>query len=147
MPGEAKGTVKTMRARYKDTEQEGQIDISPLIDMVFILLIFFMVTTTFVKDMKLELTRPGAASASAASTKAVRVFIDQFGDIYIDEQPVRIYSLQSKLRDMLRASTDKSVLVVTDENVAAKLVIEVVDQCRLSGATDVGVATDQELSF
>ncbi|HBA33844.1 MAG TPA: biopolymer transporter ExbD, partial [Gammaproteobacteria bacterium] len=39
-----------MRARYKDTEQEGQIDISPLIDMVFILLIFFMVTTTFVKD-------------------------------------------------------------------------------------------------
>jgi biopolymer transport protein ExbD len=131
--------------RYRDTqEEEGSIDISPLIDMVFILLIFFMVTTTFVKDMKLELERPSAASAAVASTKAIRVFIDQYGDIYVDNQPVRVYSLQSKLRDMLRVSTDKSVLVVTDESVAAKLVLEVVDQSRLAGATDVGVATEQE---
>jgi len=131
--------------RYRnDQEKEGQIDISPLIDMVFILLIFFMVTTTFVKDMKLELDRPSAASSAAASTKSIRVFIDQFGDIYVDNQPVRIYSLQSKLRDMLRLSTDKTVLVVTDETVQAKLVLEVIDQSRLAGATDVGVATEQE---
>jgi len=132
-----------MRYR-KEAEQEGQIDISPLIDMVFILLIFFMVTTTFVKDMKLDLDRPSASSAAAASTKSVRVFIDKLGDIYVDNQAVRIYSLQGKLRDMLRVSTDKSVLVVTDENVTAKLVLEVIDQCKLSGATNVGVATDQE---
>lgn len=131
--------------RYRqETEEEGQIDISPLIDMVFILLIFFMVTTTFVKDMKLDLERPSASSAAAASTKATRVFIDKLGDLYVDNQPVRIYALQSKLRDMLRVSTDKSVLVVTDENVPAKLVLEVIDQCKLSGATDVGVATEQE---
>jgi len=132
-----------MRYRH-ETQEEGQIDISPLIDMVFILLIFFMVTTTFVKDMKLELDRPSAASAASASTKATRVFIDKLGDVYVDNQPVRIYSLQSKLRDMLRVSTDKSVLVVTDESVAAKLVLEVIDQCKLSGATNVGVATEQE---
>ena len=134
--------------RYRDNqEDEGKIDISPLIDMVFILLIFFMVTTTFVKDLKLDLNRPSASSASAASTKSIRVFIDRFGDIYVDNQPVRIYSLQSKLRDMLRVSTDKSVLVVTDETVPAKLVLEVIDQSKLSGATDVGVATEQETSF
>lgn len=132
-----------MRYRH-ESEEEGQIDISPLIDMVFILLIFFMVTTTFVKDMKLDLDRPSASSSASASTKATRVFIDKLGDVYVDNQPVRIYSLQSKLRDMLRVSTDKSVLVVTDENVAAKLVLEVIDQCKLSGATDVGVATEQE---
>lgn len=131
--------------RYREhNEEEGSIDISPLIDMVFILLIFFMVTTTFVKDMKLDLDRPSASSGAAASTKAIRVFIDQYGDIFVDNQPVRIYSLQSKLRDMLRVSTDKSILVVTDENVAAKLVLEVVDQSRLAGAKDVGVATEQE---
>jgi biopolymer transport protein ExbD len=135
-----------MRYREKN-ENEGQIDISPLIDMVFILLIFFMVTTTFVKDLKLDLSRPSAASASSASTKATRVFIDRYGDIYIDNQPVRIYSLQSKLRDMLRVSTDKSVLVVTDETVPAKTVLEVIDQCKLSGATNVGVATEQESSI
>lgn len=131
--------------RYRNhTEEEAQIDISPLIDMVFILLIFFMVTTTFVKDMKLDLERPGASSGVAASTKAVRVFIDNQGDVYVDNQQVRIYSLQSKLRDMLRVSTNKSVLVVTDENVPAKTVLQVVDQSKLSGATDVGVATEQE---
>jgi len=131
--------------RYRqESEQEGQVDISPLIDMVFILLIFFMVTTTFVKDMKLDLERPNAANAAAASTKATRIFIDSFGDVYVDNQPVRVYSLQSKLRDMLRTSTDKSVLVVTDENVPAKLVLEVIDQAKLSGASNVGVATEQE---
>lgn len=131
--------------RYRDnSEDEGTIDISPLIDMVFILLIFFMVTTTFVKDMKLDLERPSAATASAASTKSIRVFIDRYGDIYVDNQSVRIYSLQSRLRDMLRVSTDKSVLVITDETVAAKLVLEVVDQSRLAGASNVGVATEQE---
>jgi len=131
--------------RYRNqTEEEAQIDISPLIDMVFILLIFFMVTTTFVKDMKLDLERPTASSGVSASTKAIRVFIDTEGDVYVDNQQVRIYSLQSKLRDMLRVSTDKSILVVTDENVPAKTVLRVVDQSRLSGASDVGVATEQE---
>lgn len=135
-----------MRYRNND-EEEGKIDMSPLIDMVFILLIFFMVTTTFVKDMKLELNRPSASSATSASTKSIRVFIDKFGDIFVDNQPVRIYSLQSKLRDMLRVSTDKTILVVTDETVEAKVVLEVIDQSKLSGATDVGVATDQGTSI
>lgn len=131
--------------RYQENEElDRQIDMSPLIDMVFILLIFFMVTTTFVKDMKLELNRPSASSGSAASSKSTRVFIDKFGDIYLDNQSVRLYSLQSKLRDTLRSSTEKSVLVVTDESVAAKRVLEVVDQIKLAGATDVGVATDME---
>jgi biopolymer transport protein ExbD len=132
-----------MRYRERKSE-EGSVDISPLIDMVFILLIFFMVTTTFVKDMKLELDRPSASTATTASTKSIRVFIDKYGDVYVDNQPVRIYVLQSKLRDMLRTTTDKSLLVVTDENVAAKTVIEVVDQCKLAGAKDVGVATNKE---
>jgi biopolymer transport protein ExbD len=94
--------------------------------------------------MKLDLERPSAASGVSASAKAIRVFIDIQGDVYVDNQQVRIYSLQSKLRDMLRVSTDKSVLVVTDENVPAKTVLRVVDQSKLSGATDVGVATEQE---
>jgi len=94
--------------------------------------------------MKLDLNRPSASTATSASTKSIRIFIDKYGDVYIDNQPVRVYVLQSKLRDMLRTTTDKSILVVTDENVQAKTVIEVVDQCKLAGATDVGVATNKE---
>lgn len=126
----------------KDTNED--INISPLIDMVFILLIFFMVSTTFVKDMKLDLNRPAAASASSASTKAVRLYIDNSGDIYLDGEPVRVWVIQSRIRDLLAGSTSKSILVVTDDRVPAGRLVEVVDQARLAGATDVGVATVEE---
>lgn len=132
-----------MRYREReDTEQE--INMSPLIDMVFILLIFFMVSATFIKDMDLEIQRPKASSSTPSSTKAIRVFIDNSGQTYLDEQPVRTWVIQSRLRDLLRQTTNASVLVVTDEHVPASKLIEVVDQCRLAGASDVGVVTEME---
>ena len=131
--------------RYRKRQQEEQgIDMSPLIDMVFILLIFFMVSATFVKDMDLEINRPKATSSSQSSTKAIRVYIDQHGETYLDNQPVRTWVIQSKLRDMLRSSLDATVLIITDQSVPAKKLIEVVDQCRLAGAKDVGVVTENE---
>lgn len=132
-----------MKLRRKDVKVD-DIDISPLIDMVFILLIFFMVSSTFTKDMQLELDRPGANSAKKSSSKVIRVYIDKFSDIYLDGQPIKVWGIQGKLRDQLRASTEKSVLVVTDDGVTADKLVEVVDQCRLSGAKDIGVATQRE---
>lgn len=131
--------------RYREKKEGIQnIDISPLIDIVFILLIFFMVSTTFVKDMKLELNRPAASSASTASTKAIRLYIDRNGDTYLDGEPVQVWVLQSRLRDQLKTMTSRAVLVITDDGVAAGRLVEVVDQARLAGATDVGVATVEE---
>ncbi|HHE05718.1 MAG TPA: biopolymer transporter ExbD, partial [Epsilonproteobacteria bacterium] len=101
-----------MRFRPKKTDVDN-IDVSPLIDMVFILLIFFMVTTTFVKDMKLDINRPSAASASKAGSKVIRVYIDNNAEVYIDNQPVKVWAIQSKLRGLLRSSTEKSVLVIS----------------------------------
>lgn len=132
-----------MRLRRKPAPEQ-QIDISPLIDMVFILLIFFMVSTTFVKDMKLELERPGAASATRASTKAIRVYIDAGANIYLDGNPVRAWMLQSRIREQLRGGAGGSVLVIVDRRVPSERLLEVVDQCRLGGASDVGVATEKE---
>jgi biopolymer transport protein ExbD len=131
--------------RYREKKEDMQaIDISPLIDMVFILLIFFMVSTTFVKDMKLDLDRPAASSAVTASTKAIRLYIDSNGDTYMDGEPVQVWVIQSRLRDQLKTMTAKAVLVVTDVGVPAGRLVEVVDQARLAGATDVGVATVEE---
>ena len=131
--------------RYRDREETQQdIDISPLIDMVFILLIFFMVTATFVKDMDLDINRPKASSSTASSSKAIRVYIDSNGDTFLDGQPIRTWVIQSRLRELLERNADGSVLVVTDENVTASRLVEVVDQCRLAGAADVGVVTEQE---
>ena len=132
-----------MRKRSSRSDAS-DIDVSPLIDMVFILLIFFMVSTTFVKDMSIDLQRPGAQSASQASTKALRIVIDDAETVYIDGNPIRPWMIQSRVREFLEVSDDKQVLVVTDRRVNAEKLIEVVDQCRLAGATDIGVATEKE---
>ncbi|MDQ7047323.1 MAG: biopolymer transporter ExbD [Sulfurovum sp.] len=132
--------------RFRPRKQNiDSIDVSPLIDMVFILLIFFMVTTTFVKDMKLDLNRPSAASASKASSKVIRVYIDNTHEIYIDNQPVKLWAVQSKLRDLLRGNNEKSVLVIADAMIPVERLIDVVDECRLSGAKDVAVSTTKEM--
>ena len=88
--------------------------------------------------------RPGAASATRASTKSIRVSIDRTGTITMDNVPVRPWMVQSRVREGLAAGADGSVLVVTDRRVSAEKLIEVVDQCRLAGASDVGVVTDIE---
>ncbi|MFK7926619.1 MAG: ExbD/TolR family protein [Myxococcota bacterium] len=133
-----------MKWRSRGRKDASDMDISPLIDVVFILLIFFMVTTTFTKDMQLELERPGASSGSTASTKALRVFIDRVGGVYIDDAPVKSWMLQSRVREYLRDASEGTVLVVADRLVVTERLVEVVDQCRLGGASDVGVVTDAE---
>lgn len=132
--------------RLNPTAEEGtkDIDISPLIDVVFILLIFFMVSTTFVKDAALDIERPGAQSASPAPAQTLRVAIDQQGQVYVDNVPVRPWMIQSRVREVLKTSGNDTVLVVTDRRVASEKLIDVVDQCRLAGAGNVGVITHQE---
>ncbi|HHD75495.1 MAG TPA: biopolymer transporter ExbD [Campylobacterales bacterium] len=134
-----------MRFSRAKRQNVDNVDVSPLIDMVFILLIFFMVTTTFVKDMKLDINRPAAASASKADSKVIRVYIDNTGEVYIDNQPVKVWAVQSKVRDMLRTSTEKAVLVITDDGIPVEKLIDVVDECRMSGAKDVAVSTTKEM--
>ena len=133
-----------MRRLGQQEQREQDIDISPLIDVVFILLIFFMVSTTFVKDAQLELERPSAQSAEPADTKSVRISIDRSGDIYLGDTPIRLWMLQGRVREELRSASESNVLVVVDRGIAAERLIDVVDQCRLAGAKNVGVITDKE---
>lgn len=118
------------------------LDMTPMIDMVFILLIFFAVSTTFVKDMQLNLERPSAQSGAVASTKSVRVYIDREGAVYLNEQAVQTWMLQSLVRDALATASSQSVLVIADALTPTERLIDVVDQCKLAGAADVGVATE-----
>lgn len=130
--------------RRERKSAEVAVDLTPMIDMTFILLIFFMVSTTFVKDMKIDIDRPGASSQQVASTKAVRLYIDKTGETYLEGEPVRLWVIQSRIRDLLKGMTTKSVLIVTDEVVPSGRLVEVVDQARAAGAEDVGVATSVE---
>lgn len=134
-----------MLGRRPTKAPESGLDISPLIDMVFILLIFFMVSSTLKKDKQIDLNRPKAASATFSSTKSLRVSIDAQQKIYLDGKVVRIWVLQSKVRDLMKQKRSKDVLVITDKSVSAERLVEVVDQIRLAGAEDIGVATEGEL--
>jgi len=132
--------------RGKLRRREGQeINIAPLIDMVFILLIFFMVTTTFVRDAKIDIARPGARSAEQADNRSVRVSVGRRGEIFVDTRPVKPWMLQARLREIISRNRIKTVLVIADQHVQTGQLVEVVDQCRLAGAQDVGVAVEREL--
>ncbi len=134
-----------MRVRKKAEENKG-IDISPLIDMVFILLIFFMVSTTFQKDMDIDISRPKASSATRSSTKAIKIYISADGSTYMDGQPIRKWMIQSRVRDLLETGDEnESVLIVADGRVPTDKLVSIVDEARRAGATDVGVATDLEV--
>jgi biopolymer transport protein ExbD len=130
-----------MRYRQK-SEESVHIDVTNLIDVVMILLFFFVISTSFVKDMQLNLERPSASSGTAASTKSVRIYIDRTGNIFHDEQPVKLWMLQSLVRDSLATSSTSAVLVIADTQTSTQALVDVIDQCRLAGAADVGVATE-----
>jgi biopolymer transport protein ExbD len=130
--------------RPASEHRDPHIDVVPLIDCILVLLIFFMVTTTFAKDAELQIERPGAQSATPASSRALRVFIDRSLDTYVDDAPVRPWMLQARVREAISGAAEKAVLVVADRRVPAEKLVEVVDQCRLAGAKGVGVVTDAE---
>jgi biopolymer transport protein ExbD len=132
-----------MRRRHAE-HQDPHIDVVPLIDCILVLLIFFMVTTTFAKDAELQIERPGAKSAAPANSKALRVYIDRSMQVFVNEAPVRQWMVQSRVRDALGTASDKTVLVVADRRVPADALIQVIDACRLAGAGDIGVVTDAE---
>lgn len=133
-----------MKFRQRERAEQQGIDISPLVDCVFLLLIFFMVTTTFVKDMQLDINRPAATSAVQTSPEAIRLYVDASGATYLDGQPVQTWVIQSRLKDLLEISANQSVLVVADGAVPARKLVDVVDQARLAGAANVAVATEAE---
>ena len=133
--------IQTSRQR----RQQSEIDIAPLIDIVFILLIFFMVTTTFVRDAKLEIERPGAKTAQRAVQRSVRVSVGRRGEIFVDARPIKPWMLQARMREIVASQRIKTVLVIADRRVETGMLVDVVDQCRLAGAQDVGVAVEHEI--
>ncbi|MBA2493042.1 MAG: ExbD/TolR family protein [Gammaproteobacteria bacterium] len=132
-----------LQRRESSVAEETSINVVPMVDIMLVLVIFFVVTTSFVDDMNLDIDRPTAKSATPSETQAIRLFIDSSGDTYLDGAPVQVWMIQTQLDLLLEASTSDSVLVVTDDSVPAKRLIEVVDQARLAGA-QVGVATSAE---
>ena len=117
---------------------------APLIDMVFILLIFFMVTTVFTRETGVEVNRPQASTAQALDSKSVMVGIDANGHVFVDERRVDLLSLQSVIERELQSQPGRNVVLIADETAQTGVVVQVMDECRLAGAETIALAASSE---
>jgi biopolymer transport protein ExbD len=126
----------------QDFADGAELNITPLIDIVFILLIFFVVTTTFVHDMGLDIERPEATTASDQAQSVVRVAVSDRFEITVDARPTSAWRVEAEVRDRIAADRDASVLLVADKGVPADTLVGVLDACRRGGAKQVAVAVE-----
>lgn len=119
---------------------ESGIDISPLIDCVFILLIFFIVTTVFVEETGVEVDKPQAASASQLEKNSILIALTPTGEVVYGGKEIGITGVQSLVKRML-SQEDLPVIVQADRAAQAGLLVRIIDEAKLGGATKVSVAT------
>lgn len=130
--------------RNRKTRRTPDISMAPLIDMVFILLIFFLVTTSFTKETGVEVTKPVAATAEVIEQPDVLIAVTQAGTIHMEGRQVGLAVLRSLVRQSLEKRPTANVIIIADENSRTGLVVNVMDECKLAGAKKVSLATRME---
>lgn len=120
------------------------VDIAPLIDIVFILLIFFLVTATFVRDTGIQVRRPQASASRGLEPNSLRISIAASGAIYHEGQQLELPQLQDRVRQAVSRQADIPVIVIPDDRVSAGRLVAVMDAAKLAGAKDVAIATKRK---
>lgn len=133
-----------VRNSLRMRNKEVGINMSPLIDLVFLLLIFFMVTTSFVRETGIDVQRPSASSATLTENGNILVAVSPEGSIHFDGREIDIRSLRSHITRALSENPEGSVVIVADKISYTGKVIQVMDQCRLAGAKRVSIAATKE---
>ena len=131
---------KSVRSKRALTAQ-AEIQMTPLIDMVFILLIFFVVTTSFVSETGLDIQRPQSSSSETLPRENIPVAIGADGRITVDGQRVGLLSIRPFLQKRLRMQPGLAVVLVADKAVSVDRVVRVMDEIRGAGISEVALAT------
>ena len=124
-------------------EEESQVDLTPMLDVVFIMLIFFIVTSTFVKESGVDVTRPNAETAVPTDASSIQIGITSNNQIYFDKRLVDKRAVRANNEKGLAESPGAAVIIVADALSNTETLIEVMDQSRLAGAENISVATDE----
>jgi biopolymer transport protein ExbD len=117
-----------------------EINMMPLIDMIFILLIFFLVTASFVRESGVEVNRPEAVTAQSREAVGMVVGITADGSIFIDNQETDLRRVRGLVEIFLMENADGGVIIDADGACPTARTVAVLDQCRLAGALDVAVS-------
>jgi len=132
-----------MRSRLEQelaVPQQG-IDLSPLLDVVFILLIFFIVTTVFVRESGIDVEKPQAVSTEQLQRDVILIAISASGEVVYDSTNIGVVGVRPTVSQLLQ-NREQAVVIQVDKRVPAELLVEVIDQAKLGGAGQVNIATE-----
>lgn len=122
-----------------DDNSETQIDISPLIDCVFILLIFFIVTTVFVEETGVEVDKPEAAGATQLEKQSILIALTSGGEVVYDGRDIGVGGVQQLVKQLIRKE-DLPVIIQADKNSQSGLLVQIIGEAKLAGADNVSVS-------
>ncbi|SEI83319.1 biopolymer transport protein ExbD [Allopseudospirillum japonicum] len=124
-------------------EEDTQIDMTPMLDIVFIMLIFFIVSTTFIREAGVKVERPESSTASATKPESIPIALTAAGEIWLDQQPLDIGLLAKRLSLLHREQPQASLLIQADKRAHTGLLIQVLDTAKAAGIQEIAVATQQ----
>ena len=132
-----------MARRRTYTEDDGNnIDLTPMLDVIFIMLIFFIVTTSFVKESGVTVNRPSAQTAEEKKGSNILVAIRANGEIWIDRRAVDVRAVRSNVERMKAENPEGAVIIQADEYSPTGLTVKVMDQVRLAGITNISISAE-----
>lgn len=129
------------RYKTKVDEEVQAIDLTPMLDVVFIMLIFFIVTASFVKDTGKEITRPDSTTAEDAPSASLLIAVTSENEIWMDNQRIDPTVLRLAIERMRVENPKGAIAIQADEHSSIKFVVEIANAARQAGITDVIVST------
>ena len=138
--------MPSFQNRFKEGsgEDDSEINLSPLLDMVFILLIFFVVTTTFVRETGVEVERPKAMSATQIKDEIIKIAITREGAIHVHEKQVDLSILESILDREYTKNPEVKVIIIADTKSDTGIVVKILDKCNVIGIANTAIAALQQ---
>lgn len=130
------------RKKLKPAQDDAQIDMTPMLDIVFIMLIFFIVTASFVKESGITVDKPTAETASKRPKANIFIGIDNRGDIYMLKNKVDKDAVKAGLEDMLLENPESTVVIQADSRAEAGILLSVLDAAKAAGVRNVSVAAE-----
>ena len=132
-----------IRRRNKERD-DSTIDITPMLDIVFIMLIFFIVTTSFVKETGVEVNRPNASTAVRDERGNILIAITANDEIWIDKRRVHLRSVRANVERLKAENPEGSVIIQADKSSKTGFLVETMDQVRLAGVQNVSIAAQKD---
>ena len=124
-------------------EEEAAIDMTPMLDVVFIMLIFFIVTASFVKEAGIDVNRPEASTAVSKPRANILVAISATGEIWINKRKVDDRAIQANIERLHAENPQGTVVIQADKAATTEKLIKVMDASRAAGVFDVSIAADE----